>query len=348
VFVGGTALGTRGIVATPFDTSFAGVEVQATVADNLLAQDFLRRPEHGVALEAQTTMALGIVLALLVGRAGLRWGSLAGLVCLGLLWSGAPWLVSTTGAFLSPLFPTIGLFSALMAMTVAKFAAERHRAELAGEANALSQQLMVQSLLSLTEVRDGETGRHSRRTERYARLLAERLSAHPGFHEYLTPERIDLLARLAPLHDIGKVGVPDHVLNKPGKLTRDEFAEMKKHPTYGRDVLLRAERRAGSHDDAVVAMAKDIVYTHHERWDGTGYPQGLGGAQIPIPGRLIAIVDTYDALTSRRVYREGMSQDEAIALILEARGTHFDPAVVDAFYQVVPILRNMSNELEIN
>ena len=138
---------------------------------------------------------------------------------------------------------------------------------------------MVQTLLSLTEVRDAETGRHSRRTQQYARLLAEQLATHPDFRDYLTPERIDLLSSLAPLHDIGKVGVPDHILNKPGALTPEELAEMRKHPALGRDVILKAEQQVGVHDDATSRMAKDIVYTHHERWDGTGYPQGLRGTR---------------------------------------------------------------------
>ena len=165
----------------------------------------------------------------------------------------------------------------------------------------LAQRLMVQSLLSLTETRDAETGRHSRRTRQYTRLLAEQLAANPTYREYLTPFCIDLLATLAPLHDIGKVGVPDQLLNKPGELTPEEFREMQKHPVYGLDVITRAERDAGAHDDAILEMAKDIVYTHHERWDGKGYPRGLRGEQIPVAGRLIALVDVYDAMTTRTV-----------------------------------------------
>src|SRR6185295_19655186 len=148
---------------------------------------------------------------------------------------------------------------------------ERGHAIRAGRQRTTTERLMVQTLLSLTEARDEETGRHSRRTQRYARLLAEQLAAHPMFHDYLTPQRIELLARLAPLHDIGKVGIPDRLLNKPGNLTGDEFEEMKRHPARGRDVIARAEREVGAADDAILSMAKEIVYTHHERWDGSGY-----------------------------------------------------------------------------
>ena len=203
---------------------------------------------------------------------------------------------------------------------------------------------MVQSLLSLTETRDAETGRHSRRTRQYTRLLAEQLAAHPDYREYLTPFCIDLLATLAPLHDIGKVGVPDQLLNKPGELTPEEFREMQKHPVYGLDVITRAERDAGAHDDVILEMAKDIVYTHHERWDGKGYPRGLKGEQIPVAGRLIALVDVYDAMTTRRLYRQPLSHDQAVERIVAAKGTHFDPAVVEAFARIAPLMRTLSTD----
>ena len=203
---------------------------------------------------------------------------------------------------------------------------------------------MVQTLLSLTEVRDAETGRHSRRTQRYARLLAEAALDAPGYRDYLTPERIDLMSSLAPLHDIGKVGIPDHILNKPGKLTPEELEEMRKHPVLGRDVILKAEQQAGIRDDVTLAMAKDIVYTHHERWDGTGYPQGLRGTEIPIPGRVMAVVDVYDATSTRTLYRPRSSHDEAVKVIIAGTGTHFDPAVVEAFVSVAALVKAVSQE----
>jgi adenylate cyclase len=334
VLVGTTALGTREVVSTPLDTLFAGVEVQATVADNILQQDFIRRPSYAVALETQLVIGLGLVSALLVRRLGLAVGAAGVAAFLALVWFGPTWMMATSGVYLSPLFPIMGLTSALAAMTVARFTSERQRADQAGEEKATSQRLMVQSLLSLTEVRDAETGKHSRRTQAYARVLAKQLSTHPQFRDYLTPERIELFASLAPLHDIGKVGVPDHILHKPGALTAEEFVEMKKHPGYGRDVIVHAEDHAGVHDDVILTLAKDIVYTHHEKWDGTGYPQGLRGRDIPIPGRVMSIVDVYDASTTRQLYRQSLSHDEAIAFIVKGSGTHFDPDVVDAFLQV--------------
>jgi CHASE2 domain-containing sensor protein len=334
VFVGTTALGTREVVATPIDTLFAGVEVQATIADNLLQHDFIHRPEYGNLVETQIVIGLGIIAALMVGRLGLVWGGVGVAACLAGVAGGAILLLWKSGMFLSPLYPTMGLIASYATMAVAQITLERTRADEAGHDKVTTQRLMVQALLSLTEVRHAETGRHSRRTQEYARVLARQLATHPEYRSYLTPERIELLASLAPLHDIGKVGIPDELLNKPGALTDDEVKEMRKHPVHGRDVIVHAEQDVGKRDDVILAMAKDIVYTHHEKWDGTGYPQGLRGTSIPIAGRLMALVDVYDAVTSRRVYREPMRHEEAVAFIVSCRGTHFDPSVVDAFVKV--------------
>ena len=342
VFVGTTALGTREVVATPLDTLFAGVEVHATAADNLLQGDFLSRPEHRIAIETQLVIGFGALAALLFLRFGLVWGLLATIGCGAALWGTSYWMLSGNGTFLSPLYPTMGVTGALAAMTASGLLVERRRADKSVQENAASRRLMVQTLLSLTGIRDLETGKHSVRTQKYTRVLAQQLSKHPGFHDYLTPERIELLASLAPLHDIGKVGVPDRVLNKPGELTPDELTEMRKHPAHGRAVIENAERAAGVRDDLTLAIAKDIVYTHHEWWNGTGYPQGLKGAQIPIPGRIMAVVDVYDAIRTRNLYNKPMSQDEAVALILKGKDTHFDPAVVEAFVQVSPMLHHLS------
>jgi adenylate cyclase len=344
VFVGTTALGTREVVATPLDTLFAGVEVQATVADNLLQQDFLSRSQLGTALEGMVVLALGIAVTWLVASTGTLSGVLGSGISIAALWYVTGWVLSTTGVFVSPLMPTIGVIAALAIMTLVKFTVERGRADTAGREKTTAQRLMVQTLLSLTETRDAETGRHSRRTQRYVRLLAEQLSTHPEFQDYLTPDRIDLASSLAPLHDIGKVGVPDHILNKPGALTPDELVEMRKHPEYGYEVILKAEGRVGVRDDAILAVAKDIVYTHHERWDGTGYPRRLRGTEIPVEGRVMAVVDVYDAITTRTLYRPPMSHDDAVTFIVERRATHFDPAVVQAFVNVAPRFKIVSAE----
>ncbi len=348
VLVGTTALGTREVVATPLDTLFAGVEVQATVADNLLRQDFIRRSSLGSTLDTLAVLIFGIAIVLLWAQAGLITGLAVGIVATAALWWTDLWLLSERGLFVSPLGPTIGTLGSLAVMTLATFTIERGRANKAGREKAATQSLMVQALLSLTEVRDAETGRHSRRTQQYTRLLAEQLAAQPAFRTDLTPERIDLLSSLAPLHDIGKVGVPDHILNKPGRLTPDELAEMRKHPALGREVIMKAEARVGVRDDITMAMAKDIVYTHHERWDGTGYPQGLRGTDIPIAGRVLALVDVYDAVRARSLYQPCLSHEDTVRLIMKGRGTHFDPAVVDAFLNASERFRSVSEEANLS
>ena len=344
VLIGATALGTRDVVATPLETLFTGVEVQATVADNLLRQDFVSRSGLASVAESLVALALGIAVGFLIAGTGPTWGVLIVVGCWVGLWAGAEWALSVKRTFLSPLVPMLGCVAVLAAATLASFTRERRRADQASVERAVAQRLMIQSLLSLAEIRDADTGRHSRRTQFYARKLAEQLSAHPRFHDYLTPERIDLIASLAPLHDIGKVGIRDQLLNKPGQLTRDEIEEMQRHPSYGRDVIVKAEQQVGVHDDDVLEMAKDIVYTHHEWWNGHGYPRGLRGEQIPIPGRVVTLVDVYDALTSRRVYRrQPMLHASAVDVIVDGRGTHFDPAVVDAFVQVASDFQSISN-----
>ena len=195
------------------------------------------------------------------------------------------------------------------------------------------QDALIISMASLAETRDNETGHHIRRTQYYIQELARYMSGNPKFSECLTPKDIDLIYKTAPLHDIGKVGVPDRILLKPGRLTAEEFDEMKRHTTYGRDTLDAAEKTLGTQVN-FLKTAKNIAYYHHEKWDGSGYPEGLFGEDIPVCARLMAIVDVYDALISRRPYKEPMTHDQAYNIIIEGSGTHFDPDVVQAFVEI--------------
>ena len=192
------------------------------------------------------------------------------------------------------------------------------------------QDVTIQAMASLAETRDNETGNHIRRTQHYVKLLAELLRDHPRFRHFLDDDTIGLLFKSAPLHDIGKVGIPDHILLKPGRLTVEEFEIMMTHTTLGRDAIQRAEDQLGISVD-FLRLAKEIAYSHQEKWDGSGYPQGLAGDAIPISARLMAVADVYDALISRRVYKSGMSHEEAVDIIRQGGGWHFDPDVCDAF-----------------
>ncbi|WP_440888453.1 HD-GYP domain-containing protein [Vibrio sp. WZ-1] len=202
----------------------------------------------------------------------------------------------------------------------------------------------IVSLSALAESRDNETGAHILRTQEYVKVLAEHLSKHTAHQSLLTPNYIELLYKSAPLHDVGKVGVPDSVLLKPGKLTDKEFEIMKGHAEIGAEALSIAEKQLGS--SSFLRVAKEIALTHHEKWDGTGYPNQLSGEEIPLSGRLMALADVYDALISKRVYKPAFSHDKAKAIILEGKGKHFDPQIVDAFLAVETDFQHIAQQYQ--
>ncbi|KQV61740.1 MULTISPECIES: two-component system response regulator [unclassified Duganella] len=192
------------------------------------------------------------------------------------------------------------------------------------------QDVTILAMASMAETRDSETGNHIRRTQFYVKALAERLKGHPRFSAVLTDSFINLLFKSAPLHDIGKVGIPDRILLKPGRFEPHEFEIMKTHTTLGRAAIEHAERSLGT-PMAFLSIAKEIACSHQEKWDGSGYPEGLAGEAIPVSARLMAVADVYDALISRRVYKDGMPHEKAVQIIIEGKGKHFDPDMIDAF-----------------
>jgi putative two-component system response regulator len=206
---------------------------------------------------------------------------------------------------------------------------------------SMIQDVTIMAMASLAETRDNETGNHIRRTQNYVRILARQLQSHPRFAAFLSDANIELLYKSAPLHDIGKVGIPDRILLKPGKLTPEEFEIMKTHTTLGRDAILHAEVRLNS-PNTFLRFARDIAYAHQEKWDGSGYPLGLRGDEIPVSARLMAVADVYDALISRRVYKPPFPHEQAVQIISEGRGKHFDPDMVDAFLQVAEDFRSIA------
>jgi putative two-component system response regulator len=198
---------------------------------------------------------------------------------------------------------------------------------------SMIQDVSMVAMGSLAEARDNETGNHIRRTQYYVRLLTTKLKDHPNFKDFLTDETISLLLKSAPLHDIGKVGIPDNILLKNDKLTPEEFEIMKKHTIIGRDAIINAEKMLDA-PFSFLRYARQITYSHHEKWDGTGYPEGLSGDDIPISGRIMAVVDVYDALISSRVYKWPMPHNMAVQKIINGKGSHFDPDLVDAFIDI--------------
>jgi putative two-component system response regulator len=208
--------------------------------------------------------------------------------------------------------------------------------------NLLIQNVSLAVILELAETRDTETGNHILRTQTYVDLLGRQLQCHPDFAADLDESRLSVIVKAAPLHDIGKIGIPDRILLKPGKLDPEEWEIMQTHARIGAEAIRRAIDKSlllnvGGTDDAqprplvMLEVAEAIAMSHHEQWDGTGYPRGLAGEAIPLAGRLMALADVYDALTMRRVYKAPWEPEAATNFILEQRGRHFDPAVVDAF-----------------
>jgi len=195
------------------------------------------------------------------------------------------------------------------------------------------QDVTILAMASLAETRDSDTGNHIRRTQYYVKALAEKLRPNPRFTAFLTDQNINTLFKSAPLHDIGKVGIPDCILLKPGRFEPHEMEIMKTHTTLGRDAIQQAENALGIEVE-FLTVAKEIAFCHQEKWNGSGYPSGLSGDDIPISARLMAVADVYDALVSRRVYKEGMPHEKAVQIIIDGKGSHFDPDMVDAFIEI--------------
>jgi putative two-component system response regulator len=198
--------------------------------------------------------------------------------------------------------------------------------------NDLTQLVSIRALAHLAETRDPETGNHILRTQKYVRALALRLKQHPRFSATLDTRTIDLLTKSAPLHDIGKVGIPDSILQKPGPLTPEEWVIMKTHSRLGSDAIEQAEIDV-EQPVAFLSLAKEIAHWHHEKWDGSGYPDGLDGEAIPLSARLMAVADVFDALISQRIYKPAMSYEKTREIIADGSGSHFDPDIVAAFLE---------------
>jgi HD-GYP domain-containing protein (c-di-GMP phosphodiesterase class II) len=197
----------------------------------------------------------------------------------------------------------------------------------------------------LAESRDPETGSHLERVQNYAQMTARHLSRKEKYRKLITPEYIEDIVRSSPLHDIGKVGIRDSILLKPGKLTPEEFEIMKSHTTIGGDTLRDGELRQKVKGDSFLTMGRCIAYSHHEKWNGTGYPKGLAGEDIPLSARIVALADVYDAVSSKRCYKDACSSDQTRRIIVEGSGTHFDPDVVEAFVEDEHLFREISIRL---
>lgn len=330
--VGAWASGLGDRHVTPVDKAFPGMEVHAVVIDTLLAGTFLLEPPWARGAELFCVVCLGLIATVVF----CRFSFLADLVLIALgslLTVGGTWaLFMTQGIYLSPVMPLLLLLASCGLLSLVKYGLEVRKVYLRTCELAVAQDATILGMTSLAASRDKETGGHILRTQRYIAALAKELRAADKYRAELSDENIEMLFKSAPLHDIGKVGIPDTILRKPGNLSAEEYRIMQSHALIGSEALSRTMqdlRQAG--ELAYLDYACQVTISHHEKWDGSGYPNGLKGEEIPLAGRLMALADVYDALISTRVYKSNYSHEKAKEMILAGSGTHFDPEVVTAF-----------------
>ncbi len=201
---------------------------------------------------------------------------------------------------------------------------------------------IIMTMAELVEYRDGTTGGHIERTQNYLRVLVEELMTRDVYSNITKGWDINLLVRSAPLHDVGKISVPDSILNKVERLSEEEFTQMKNHTILGKEAIERISDKV--EESEFLQQAAILAYSHHERWDGTGYPQGLKGEEIPLQGRLMAIADVYDALVSVRTYKKSFTHDEAVEMMIKGSGTQFDPRLIGIFMDIADKFQTISAE----
>jgi len=333
VFIGSSAVGLHDVHPTAVDRDFSGLKIQSVMAQNILDDNAVRIPVWGgnAALFLSLLVALVFAILFVAGRGLLMLATFGVLSAAALLVMAAVVFVRI-GLFIPMGAPLLVLGALLVLSFVVRFAVNQRRAQRWHRQLANARQVAIESMAAVAETRDPETGAHIKRTQHYVRAIAERLQRTGHHAQILTREYIDLLFLSAPLHDIGKVGVPDHILLKPGPLTPDELKIMRQHAEFGRKIIYSmAEHIEG---DNFLLIAGEIAATHHEKWDGTGYPDGLRGQDIPLSGRIMAVADIYDALISRRCYKDPFPHERAKTLMRDLGEKTFDPAVLDAFFAI--------------
>lgn len=340
VFVGTSAAGLKEFRTTPFDPVFPGVEVHATVVDNILSGDFIAIPGFNNILIVIIILLTGTLLSFFIALRSATSGFIAMLLFVVGLLSGTQQLFFHMGLFIGVIFPVSFIVCNYVFLTFLKYRLEERKILLGMQELLLTQDITIESMANMAEYRDPETGGHIKRTRMYVKLLAEKMKQHDKYKHFLNDANIDMLYKSAPLHDIGKVGIADKILLKPGRLTDEEFEIMKGHATIGRDVIDISVRKLGKR--SFLTIAAEIAYSHHEKWDGSGYPQGLKGDQIPISGRLMALADVYDALISKRIYKPPFSHTKSVDIIRQGIGTQFDPEIVEAFLEINEEFKNIA------
>jgi HD-GYP domain-containing protein (c-di-GMP phosphodiesterase class II) len=333
VFVGTSAVGLNDVHHTALDPSFPGLKVHAVMAQNILDDRAVGTPAWAPSAVFVACVTAGLLMSLIfvAGRGVYPMVFASGLLAVVTV-STSVVLHARSGLFVSAAAPTLVVAALFVLFFVAGYAIERRRAQAWQRQLENARQVTIESMASVAETRDPETGAHIKRTQNYVRAIAQALKRDGHYLNILSEQYIDLLYLSAPLHDIGKVGVPDHILLKPGRLTPEEMVLMKQHAEFGRKVIHSTAQHIEG--DNFLVIAGEIAATHHEKWDGTGYPHGLSGQDIPLAGRIMAVADIYDALISRRCYKEPFPHAVATTMMQEGRGKTFDPVVLDAFFSI--------------
>ncbi|MDD2852328.1 MAG: CHASE2 domain-containing protein [Desulfuromonadaceae bacterium] len=332
VLVGPWAKGLGDEHLTPSGKSVGGLNIHATIIDTILSGTFITRPDWAKGAELCAVLCIGILSTLLLSRSGFGLSLVAvSVTSIGSYW-GMRELLVAKGIYLSPLMPMLTPIVILTVLSSLKYRIEYRKVKQRTLDLIDAQDTIIISMSALAEARDKETGKHILRTQRYVEILIRELTLLPKYAE-LDEGAIELIIKSAPLHDIGKVGIPDCILQKPGALNDSEYAVMKGHTTIGVDALSKTIKGTGHPEQQdFLHYAQQMIESHHERWDGCGYPYGLSGDDIPLSGRLMALADVYDALVSHRIYKEGFSHEKARDMIVQGSGKQFDPEVVTAFY----------------
>jgi adenylate cyclase len=346
VFIGSTAVGLNDLHNVAGNIYFPGVEVHATLADNILNNDFFIIPHWAKLFEMFSIILFGLILSYILSLKKLSINIFVLFSTIIIVITGAYYLLFLTHLYISPINTVISLFFIFTVILSINYVIEMKKSLLWANMLGRVHEATIESMATVAETRDPETGAHVLRTQNYVKTLAEALSKKEKYKQILTPNFIEILYKSAAMHDIGKVGIPDRILLKNGKLTEDEFEIMKKHTEYGKNIILCAQRKIP--ENTFFKTAIEIAYCHHEKWDGSGYPQGLKGEEIPLAGRLMAIADVYDALISKRSYKEAFPHEDACKFINKERGKHFDPDIVDAFRETCEKFKNIAKEYSDN
>lgn len=343
LLIGSSAIGLHDQLIISGGEKRSGAEIHMTMLDNLLYNNIIIQPEFTkqVNIILSILFILFLLYLLIIDRDLTMIITLVGGLTL--------YSLGTLYFYMHHVYISSGYFYLLVMfnftfISIAFFIVDSYRKRLSTEDLNRSHVALLDSMVHVAEVHDVETGAHIVRTKKYIRLLGAYIYSqkkHP-YRKFLSLNMIEIMYRTAPLHDIGKVGIPDSVLKKPGKLTELEFDVMKSHPNLGRLIIENAIKSYEEND--FFTMAVNIAYTHHEKWDGSGYPEGLKAEEIPLEGRFMAIADVYDALVNHRVYKRKFSYEEAYKIIKEGRGVHFDPLLVDAFFEIKDEFKKISEK----